>query len=57
MLGKLGALKSLRFKSAMGSNADVYEARFEHGEMEWVIGALTPEGKISHFARKSPTER
>lgn len=57
MLVKLGPLKSLRFKSALGRDADVFEATFEKGEMEWVVSALTPDGKISHLARKLPDAR
>lgn len=57
MLAKLGAVKSLRFKSAMGSDADVFEVTFERGEMEWVVSALTPDGKISHLATELPVAR
>lgn len=57
MLAPLGALKSLRFKSAFASDADEFEVTFERGEMDWVVSALTPDGKISHFALKPPGER
>jgi hypothetical protein len=54
---KLGPLRSLRFKSAMASGADVFEATFEGGKMEWVVSPLTDDGKISHFAFKPPGEQ
>lgn len=51
-LRKLGALKSIRFRSPMASGADEFVLTFERGEMDWVVSALTVDGKITHFAFK-----
>jgi hypothetical protein len=50
---KLGALKSIRFRSPMASGADEFVLTFERGEMDWVVSPLTADGKISHFAFKT----
>lgn len=57
VLGKLGALKSIRFRSPMASGADEFVLTFERGDMDWVVGALTADGKITHFAFKPPGAR
>ena len=57
VIAKLGPLRSLRFKSATASGADAFEVTFEHGQMEWWVSRLTPNGKISHFAFEPPGEK
>lgn len=50
-----GAFQSLSFKGVAANGADVYEAMFEHGQLEWRIMPLTPDGKAEGEAvRQSP---
>ena len=57
LIRKQGALKSLKFKSILPSGANVYDAKFEHGDVEWVIAPLTADGKVDHLAFKPPSVR
>lgn len=52
LVQKQGALKSLKFRSVLPGGGNVYDATFEHGNMEWIIAPLTAEGKIDHLAFK-----
>jgi CubicO group peptidase (beta-lactamase class C family) len=45
MIGKLGALKSVTFKSVGPGGADVYSVQFEKGALEYRIW-LSPDGKV-----------
>ena len=42
----LGALKSVEYEHGNEDGADVYLVRFEHGQVQWTIGALTADGKV-----------
>jgi DNA-binding beta-propeller fold protein YncE len=42
-----GALKSLTLDSITPQGMDLYDAEFEHASIQWGIGPLTPDGKIS----------
>ena len=42
-----GALKSLTLDSTTPQGVDLYDAEFEHASIQWGIGPLTPDGKIS----------
>jgi len=57
LIRKQGALKSLKFRSALPGGGNVYDAKFEHGDMEWVIAPLTADGKIGHLAFKPLSTR
>jgi len=46
-IARLGALKSIAFNSVGQDGADVYEVEFEHGQTEWLILPLTPDGKVN----------
>jgi hypothetical protein len=43
---ELGALKSVTYDHGTEDGADVYLVAFEHGQAEWTIGPLTPDGKV-----------
>jgi hypothetical protein len=43
---RMGALKSITFNGVGLQGGDTYEVAFEHGQMEWQIAPLTPDGKI-----------
>jgi Tol biopolymer transport system component len=45
MFAKLGALKTLTFKNVAPGGADIYEADFENGQIEWRIAPLA-DGKV-----------
>jgi hypothetical protein len=45
MLQRLGALKSVDFKSVLPNGADVYEAAFENGKLQMII-SLGADGKV-----------
>ena len=47
MFDKLGALKTLTFKTVAPGGADIYEADFEHGQTEWRIAPLGADGKVN----------
>jgi hypothetical protein len=44
-LARMGALQGVSFKGVEQGGWDVYEVRFEHGNMEWRF-ALAPDGKV-----------
>jgi hypothetical protein len=46
ILGQLGALESVTFKSVAPGGLDVYEVKFEHGSTEWRI-MLDSDGKVT----------
>jgi hypothetical protein len=46
ILGQLGALESVTFKSVGPGGMDVYEVKFEHGTSEWRI-SLDSDGKVA----------
>jgi 3-oxoadipate enol-lactonase len=46
LIRALGALKSVTYEHGTGDGADVYLVAFEHGQAEWTIGALAPDGKV-----------
>jgi hypothetical protein len=52
LIQKQGGLKSLKFMRVLPGGGNVYHAKFEHGDMEWIIAPLTPEGKVDHLAFK-----
>lgn len=43
---RLGAFKSLTFKSVSPDGTDIYEAEFEHGKAEGRMAPLTSDGKV-----------
>jgi hypothetical protein len=45
-MARLGALKSITFNSVGPAGGDIYEVVFEHGQTEWQVAPLTPDGKI-----------
>ena len=46
ILGQLGAMESVTFKSVGPGGMDVYEVKFEHGSTEWRI-MLDSDGKVA----------
>jgi 3-oxoadipate enol-lactonase len=42
----LGALKSVSYEHGTEDGAEVYLVAFEHGQAEWTIGPLAPDGKV-----------
>lgn len=54
LIQKQGGLKSLKFRQVLPGGANVYDAKFELGEMEWVIAPLTEDGKVAHMMFKEP---
>ncbi|HWY63281.1 MAG TPA: S41 family peptidase [Rhizomicrobium sp.] len=46
IMGRLGAIKSITFNSVGPAGNDVYEVEFEHGQTEWRISPLAPDGKV-----------
>ena len=45
-MARLGALKSITFSGVGPAGGDLYQVAFEHGQTEWQIAPLTPDGKI-----------
>jgi pimeloyl-ACP methyl ester carboxylesterase len=43
---ELGRLKSVTYEHGAEDGADVYLVVFEHGQAEWTIGPLAPDGKV-----------
>ena len=46
LIAEMGALKSVTYQHGTEDGADVYLVRFEHGQAEWTIGPLAPNGKV-----------
>jgi pimeloyl-ACP methyl ester carboxylesterase len=46
LIKALGVLKSVTYEHGTGDGADVYLVAFEHGQAEWTIGPLAPDGKV-----------
>jgi hypothetical protein len=46
LVAQMGPLKSVTYAHGTEDGADVYLVAFEHGQAEWTIGPLTPEGKV-----------
>lgn len=46
LIKSLGALKSVSYEHGTQDGADVYLVAFEHGQAEWTIGPLAPDGKV-----------
>jgi len=46
-MARLGALKSITFNGVGLQGGDTYEVAFEHGQTEWQIAPLGPDGKIN----------
>jgi hypothetical protein len=57
LIRKQGGLKSLKFRNVLPGGGNVYDIKFEHGDMEWIIAPLTADGKIDHLAFKPLTAR
>ena len=47
MIEKLGALKSINFKRVTPQGFDTYDVAFAHGQVEWLIAPLAPDGKVT----------
>lgn len=47
LIHRMGALKSLTFKGVAQNGWDVYNASFEHGQLEWRTAPLTADGKVA----------
>ncbi|HEY2659995.1 MAG TPA: hypothetical protein VGI79_09760, partial [Caulobacteraceae bacterium] len=45
-MARLGALKSITFQGVGLQGGDTYEVAFEHGQTEWQIAPLSPDGKV-----------
>jgi hypothetical protein len=45
-MARMGALKSITFSGVGPAGGDLYQVAFEHGQTEWQIAPLTPDGKI-----------
>jgi uncharacterized membrane protein len=43
---EVGEFKSLAYKGVDRNGADVYDAMFEHGQLEWHIAPLAVDGKV-----------
>jgi hypothetical protein len=43
----LGQLQSIAFDHSAPNDTDVYLVTFEHGKVEWSMGPLTPDGKVT----------
>ena len=43
---RLGALKTITFKSVSPDGMDIYDLEFEHGRAEARMAPLTPDGKV-----------
>ena len=52
LVRKQGVLQSLKFRNVLPGGGNVYDAKFEHGDMEWTIAPLTADGKVDHLAFK-----
>ena len=46
IMARLGTLKSITFNGVGLQGGDTYEVAFEHGQTEWQIAPLGPDGKI-----------
>jgi pimeloyl-ACP methyl ester carboxylesterase len=46
LIKALGTLKSVSYERGTEDGADVYLVAFEHGQVEWTIGPLAPNGKV-----------
>ena len=46
LIAQMGALASVTYEHGTEDGADVYLVAFEHGQAEWTIGPLTPDGKV-----------
>jgi hypothetical protein len=46
LMKEMGALKSVTYEHGTEDGADVYLVTFEHGQAEWTIGPLAPDGKV-----------
>jgi 3-oxoadipate enol-lactonase len=46
LIAQMGALASVAYEHGTEDGADVYLVAFEHGQAEWTIGPLTPDGKV-----------
>ena len=42
----MGAFQSMVFKGVGRDGMDVYDVTFEHGQLEWRIAPLSPDGKV-----------
>jgi hypothetical protein len=52
---EVGEFKSLAYKGVDRNGADIYDAVFEHGHLEWHIAPLAVDGKvISRSFRERP---
>lgn len=43
---RVGALQSLAFQGVNGYGMDVYRVTFDHGQIDWRIAPLSPDGKV-----------
>jgi hypothetical protein len=46
LIGALGALQSITFKSVGTGGFDIYEVKFEHGSLDWRI-LFNADGKVA----------
>jgi hypothetical protein len=46
LIAQMGALASVTYEHGTEDGADVYLVAFEHGQAEWTIGPLAPDGKV-----------
>jgi hypothetical protein len=46
IIHKLGPYQAMKFRGVSSTGLDTYDARFAHGEIAWVIGALSANGKV-----------
>ena len=46
LIGGLGTLQSITFKSVGPGGFDIYEVKFEHGSLDWRI-LLDTDGKVA----------
>ncbi|MDE2110216.1 MAG: DUF3471 domain-containing protein [Alphaproteobacteria bacterium] len=55
LIRKLGAFQSIKFVKVSPQGVDVYDVTFEHGQTEWYISPLGPDGKVGRlFFRPIP---
>jgi hypothetical protein len=55
IMARLGGLKSITFNGVGFQGGDIYEVAFEHGQTEWQISPLTPDGKIDGLGFRETT--
>jgi beta-lactamase regulating signal transducer with metallopeptidase domain len=48
MIKTLGALKSIAYKGGGSQESDLYDVTFEHGKVQWFIGPLDADGKVTY---------